>query len=243
MDETTQPLLYGRLASWWPLLSDPAEYAEEAARYRELLEAAGAAPGSSVLELGCGGGNNASHLKAAFRMTLTDLSAEMLETSRRLNPECEHARGDMRTLDLGRTFDGVFVHDAIDYMTTEADLAAAIATASAHCRPGGAFVIAADHVEETFEPSTDHGGHDAGERSLRYLEWTHDRDGTTYVVDYAYLLRDGDRVTVEHDRHVNGVFPRETWLRLLEQTGLEARTVTLEFSDGASNEVFTGTKR
>lgn len=27
------PKLYGELASWWPLLSDPADYAEEAATY------------------------------------------------------------------------------------------------------------------------------------------------------------------------------------------------------------------
>ena len=28
----------------------------------------------------------------------------------------EHVQGDMRTLDLGRTFDVVLAHDAIDYM-------------------------------------------------------------------------------------------------------------------------------
>jgi trans-aconitate methyltransferase len=59
-------------------------------------------------------------------MTLVDLSEEMLVVSRRLNPECEHLLGDMRTLRLGRSFDAVFVHDAIDYMTTEADLRRAV---------------------------------------------------------------------------------------------------------------------
>ena len=44
-------------------------------------------------------------------------------------------------------------------MTTEADLAAAIATAYEHCRPGGRVVIVPDDVAETFEPHTDHGGH------------------------------------------------------------------------------------
>ncbi len=36
------------------------------------------------------------------------------DTSRELNPDCEHVLGDMRTLRLGRTFDAVFVHDAVD---------------------------------------------------------------------------------------------------------------------------------
>src|SRR6478672_13461027 len=111
--------MYGELASWWPLLSPPEEYLEEAAFFRQILEGAGLPPAPTMLELGCGGGNNALHLKGLFSgVTLTDLSPEMLEMSRTLNPECEHVVADMRTLRLGRTYDVVFIHDAIDYMTT-----------------------------------------------------------------------------------------------------------------------------
>jgi hypothetical protein len=60
-------------------------------------------------------------MKRAYDCHLTDLSEPMLECSRRLNPECAHAAGDMRTLDLGRTFDLVLAHDAIDYMLSEDD--------------------------------------------------------------------------------------------------------------------------
>src|SRR5260370_768990 len=84
----------------------------------------------TVLELGSGGGNSAFHLKAHFAMTLVDLSPRMLLVSRKLNPECEHIRGDIRTLRLGRTFDAVFVHDAICHMTTEPDLRAVLQTAA-----------------------------------------------------------------------------------------------------------------
>ena len=52
-------------------------------------------------------------------MTLVDLSARMLEASRRLNPECAQVRGDMRTVRLGRMFDAEFVHDAIVYPTRQ----------------------------------------------------------------------------------------------------------------------------
>ena len=51
--------LYGELAEWWPLLDDPADYAEEAALYGDLLAEACDAPIGSLLELGCGGGNSA----------------------------------------------------------------------------------------------------------------------------------------------------------------------------------------
>ena len=222
------PKLYDELASWWPLLSPPEEYEEEAAFYRRALESACEPPCTTLLELGSGGGNNASHLKARFRMTLVDLSEPMLAVSRVLNPECEHHQGDMRMVRLNRLFDCVFVHDAVMYMTSETDLLAAMRTAYEHCRPGGAALFAPDHVRETFRPSTDHGGTDSGARGVRYLEWKWDPDPTdrSCVVDYAYLLREDDgTVRVEADRHIEGLFARAEWLAMLRETGFEAEAV------------------
>ncbi len=240
------PKLYEELASWWPLLSSPGEYEEEAAFYTNTLIAACGRPPRTVLELGSGGGNNASHMKARFAMVLVDRAPGMLALSRVLNPECEHVEGDMRTVRLGREFDAVFVHDAVCYMTTEADLRQAIATAYIHCAPGGVALFAPDHLRDTFTASTDHGGNDAphATRGLRYLEWTWDPDpsDSTYVVDYAYLLRDDDGVVhAEHDRHIEGLFSRADWLRLLTEAGFdEVRSLPLEHSEvePGSHEVF-----
>ena len=230
--------LYDDLASWWPLLSAPEDYAEEAGFFRRALIAACDRQPRTLLELGSGGGNNASHLKAHFEMTLVDVAPGMLAVSRELNPECEHVQGDMRSVRLERRFDAVFVHDAVCYMTSESDLRRAMATAFLHCRCGGAALFAPDHVREKFRPSTDHGGHDEGRggdrRGLRYLEWTWDPDpdDSTYLVDYAYLLREeGGRVRVEHDRHVEGLFARGDWLRWLTDTGFEPRVIPLEHSE------------
>lgn len=214
--------MYWELASWFHLLTPPEEYVEEAQIYRDLLGDAG-----TVLELGSGGGNNASHLKAHFKMTLVDTSEGMLEISRSLNPECRHLLGDMRTLRLDERFDAVFVHDAIDYMTTPEHLRAAMATARAHLRPDGVALFAPDHVKETFAPRTEHGGHDEGERGLRYLEWVWDPDpsDTTYLAHYAYLLREGEEVRLEQDRHVLGLFARNEWLTWLGEEGFASAEV------------------
>ena len=56
--------LYEELAEYWPLLSAPEDYAEEAAFYWRVMQGARPAPIRTVLELGSGGGNNASHMKA-----------------------------------------------------------------------------------------------------------------------------------------------------------------------------------
>jgi SAM-dependent methyltransferase len=242
------PKLYGSLSEWWPLMSAPAEYEEEAAVYARNLVEFGDAPAHTALELGSGGGNNASFLKHRFRMTLVDPSPGMLAHSRELNPECEHHEGDMRTFRLsgGRQFDRVFIHDAICYMTTLEDLRQAIETAFFHCRPGGALLIAPDYVAETFRPGTDHGGHDGPHGGLRFLEWSWDPDPSdhTYLVDYAFLLRDSSgSVRVEHDRHVEGLFPRAAWLLLFREAGFVPNNVVFEHSDvGYPLDLFVGVK-
>jgi hypothetical protein len=152
----------------------------------------------------------------------------MLEVCRRVNPECEHLTGDMRSLRLSRQFDVVLIHDAIMYATEPADVQAALRTAAIHCRVGGKVAVLPDCVRETFEPETDHGGHDAADgRGLRYLHWSWDPDPTddTYVVDYALLLRASDgSVTAVHDRHVEGLFARARWLGWFAAAGLSAHS-------------------
>lgn len=117
--------MYDSLAGWWQAISPPSEYAEEGPLYVDMIEGAahnlGLGPVREVLELGSGGGNNASYMKQAFAMTLIE-SAGGRVSCRTLNPECEHLTSDMRSVRLDRTFDAVFVHDAVMYMRTENDL-------------------------------------------------------------------------------------------------------------------------
>jgi SAM-dependent methyltransferase len=225
--------LYADLAPWFHLLTHPSSYGDEATFVTRVVDEVVEGEARTLLELGSGGGNNASHLKARFECTLSDVSPEMLAVSQTLNPECEHLVGDMRTLRLGRTFDVVFVHDAISYITTEDDLRQAIETTAAHVRPGGGVVLTPDATTEIFQPGTDHGGHDGEDgRSLRYLEWTHAPDppgSSAYTVDYAIVMRvPGERLEIVHDQHTLGVFPEATWRRLLADAGLEVVDTTVE---------------
>lgn len=237
--------LYGELAEWWPIFSAPEEYRDEAAFFaRALVDACDPAP-RNVLELGSGGGNNASHLKARFAMTLVDLSPHMLAVSRALNPECEHLEGDIRTVRLGRTFDAVFVHDAICHMTTEADLRAVMETAFEHLRPGGVAMFAPDFVRETFVENTDHGGNDTDRGSVRFLQWTTDPNSkdTTYLVDFAILIRDQQGQTrLVHDRHTYGLFARAKWRRLMREVGFELNTIKVVLDD-FERDLFVGRRK
>jgi trans-aconitate methyltransferase len=238
--------IYHEIASWFHLLTAPEDYAEEAGIYLETIRRY-APQAVSLLELGSGGGNNASHLKGHFTLTLVDLSVDMLSLSRGLNPELEHIQGDMRTMRLERQFDAVFIHDAVMYMTTLEDLRLAVRTAYLHCNPGGVALLAPDCTRETFKPSTDCGGRDGGGRGMRYLEWSCDPDpsDSTYLVDYAYLLREADgSVRVMHDRHMNGLFSRDEWLSVMKEEGFQPQRLPFEHSEiePGSGEMFVGLK-
>ena len=178
----TRPRLYSDLADWFHLLTAPHEYHDEAEYYGTRIIEAASGPVDTVLELGSGGGNNAVHMKRRFAITLSDLSPEMLAVSQRINPELEHRQGDMRSLRItGGRFDAVFVHDAVSYLASEAEVRAMAATAAFHCRPYGSVLVVPDHVRELFTPPyAEHGGHDAPERT---------RSAVPYVDDGPRSLR------------------------------------------------------
>jgi hypothetical protein len=153
----------------------------------------------------------------------------------------------MRTVRLDREFDAVFVHDALAYILTEPDLSAVFETALAHCRLGGSAVFVPDYVQETFRPRTSHGGHDSadGARGLRYVEWVRadPSDPTRHVVDFAYLIREREAVRVELDRHLCGLFPKETWLRGLDAAGFEVDIVEPSFEDEPAGQLVFACRR
>jgi SAM-dependent methyltransferase len=235
-----QPLLYGELVPWYRLVDPPADHADEARCYEEALERAILPRAETLLDLGAGAGHNAFHLKKRFRCTLVDLSEGMQGLSRDLNPECEHAIGDMRTVRLDRVFDAVLVHDAVMYMTTEEELLAAARTAFIHTRPGGAALFAPDCTKDNFRESYDAHDCDEGTRSLRFLEWMWDPDPTddTFVTEYAFLLREHGAVRALHDRHLEGLFSQATWRRVLERVGFHFETTERPLDDGRVDEVF-----
>ena len=236
--------LYGDLAHLWPLMSPPDHYDDEA-RYwlRELRSRL--APGKRrILDLGTGGGYHLRPLTAEFDATAVDLSEAMLAHSRGLNPGVAHHVGDMRTVRLGETFDAVLVHDAISYMTTEADLLAVFATARAHLRPSGLLIVAPDDYTDTFKPpQVEYQTNRNADTELTYVEYSTDLDPTDTTIEttYVFFIKTGDKLQVEVDSHTTGLFPMATWERLLAEAGFGVERVDYPVSkDGRGMWLWVG---
>ncbi len=215
--------LYDELAPWYHLLDPVADHEPEARRFLEYLGGAIRGRRETLLELGAGAGNTASFLTGAYRCTLSEPSAAMRAISEVQNPDAEHLGGDMRSVRLGRSFDAVLIHDAIVYMRSRDELRAAMETAFAHVRPGGAAILVPDAFRGELREYTElHEGDDA-ERSLRALEWCWDPDPEDELctVDWSFLARRGADMVSIHDRHVEGLFAKRTWLELARDVGFE----------------------
>ena len=249
MNEATFPTasrLYDDLAWLWPILSDPAHYRGEAASFRNAIRGHATISTRTLLDLGCGGGHNDLHLKQDFQVTGVDLSAGMLEHARRLNPEATYIQGDLRTVRLEASFDVVIIADAIDYMLTEADLAAAFATAHAHLRPGGVFCTYAEYTREHFvQNHSKCWTRSQGEAECAFLENVYDPDAsdTSFEATFVCLIRERGRLRIETDWELLGLFDLPTWRRLLAAAGFEVLETHLEEEDGPPIPMFVCLKR
>ena len=226
--------MYTEFARYWPVISDPADYAAEACCWRDALRGKLGPGRHEILELGVGGGNNLSYLTADFGAVGVDISPQMIEQARRLNPDVEFHAGDMRTIRLGHKFNAVIIHDAISYMLSEDDLRATFATAAEHLEPGGVLICSPDWLRESFcDPYVSHGTNSAGGVTFTTVEYTHDPDPDDTTIESLmwYIIREDGRLRVERDRHVFGLFSKATWLRVMREAGFEAETTPYDVHD------------
>jgi SAM-dependent methyltransferase len=142
--------VFGLYAKYYDLLYRDKDYAGEAAAVARLIRAHDPAA-RRVFELGCGTGGHAVALaRAGYEVTGIDLSEPMLERAqaRRAREDApvqgrlRFLRMDARHARLGERYDAAAaLFHVLSYQASDADLAATLASAAAHLRPGAPFVF------------------------------------------------------------------------------------------------------
>ncbi|MBN1542149.1 class I SAM-dependent methyltransferase [candidate division KSB1 bacterium] len=224
---STPHRLSSDLAWLWPMWGDHAsDYGRYADHAIGLIRRHAQRPVATLLDISCGGGKNAWNFKRHFKVTGVDISPTMLDQTRRLNPDCDFVQADMRTFDLGKRFDAVLMDDGISYMTSRADLSAALATAFHHLEPGGVMILTPDVTTETFcqnqttcTPAEEKYKPTGIE--VVFVENNYDPDPTDehYETTILYLIRENGVLRVETDRFILGLFSLDTWIEMFSDTG------------------------
>jgi len=216
--------LYGDLAWLFPIVSPLEQYLDETELFCRKIAHNLRIPGTTLLHLGCGVGQNDFVFKRHFRVTGLDLSESVLERARRLNPGVRYINGDLRSARLGEVFSVVAAVDCLDYMLTEADLRAAFATAWEHLASGGVFFFLLGMTRERFgQNRTTSWTNSVGGTDVVFIENFYDPDpsDTRFESTMLYLIRQEGELKIEHDRHPCGLFAEARVRELLAEVGFE----------------------
>ena len=129
---------YDQLIDWYVSHRNPQIGVEDVARFSASL-----APGSTVLDLGCGDGIPISRslLQDGFKVYGIDSSLKMIEKFRKNFPDVSVQCSDLLESDFfGMTFDGVVAYGVMFHLTRE-DQSTVIARVSDHLNDGGVFLF------------------------------------------------------------------------------------------------------
>ena len=187
----------------------------------------------SILDVGCGTG---LHLQAftdlGFEVEGVELSPDMLAVARHRVPTARLHEGDMRAFRLGRRFDAVVcLFSAIGYMTTLADLAAALATMGDHLVDGGVLLVEPWLTPETwhdglvFAESATAGGLAVGRVSRSW------REGDQSLIEMHYALATTERTWAFDEIHRMGLFTTDEQLPVYRAAGFDVEHETPGVTD------------
>lgn len=136
--------IFGDYSKYYNLLYKNKEYSKEAEYVNNLIKKY-MPDAKTILDLGCGTGKHDEFLlKKGYRVCGVDVSEKMLNEAKKLsrNEELYFLQGDIRNLNLGKTFDVVIsLFHVISYQTSNDDLKNTFETAYSHLKNSGIFIF------------------------------------------------------------------------------------------------------
>jgi SAM-dependent methyltransferase len=216
---------YHDLAGWYDALYDARgkDYVAEARALLAVAREEGTDAPASLLDVACGTGRHLEVFRdEVAEVAGVDASAEMLEIAGgRLGQDVPLVEADLRSFDLGRTFDVVTcLFSSIGHVRDEAELDAAVASMAAHVAPGGTLLV---------EPWLTPGAVSDGHRDLVTATsadgviaraGSSRREGDVLVVEFAWAVATVGGVATREERHRMPLFTAERYVAAVEHTGL-----------------------
>ncbi|MFD5321593.1 class I SAM-dependent DNA methyltransferase [Streptomyces sp. NPDC127098] len=199
------------------------DYAAEAEHLREVIRSH-KRDASSLLDVACGTGLHLAHLSREFdEVEGLDRSMDMLTRAQRRLPDVRLNLGDMRSFDLGRTFDAVTcLFASVGHLSTVAELADTLRCFARHAAERrGVVVIDPWWFPETFTPH-----HVAGDvvtadhRTVARVSHS-SLEGRASRMDVHYLIAD-PKNGVRHltERTLITLFTRDEYEDAFDRAGL-----------------------
>ena len=221
--------MYGQVARIYDLLytgTGIKDYPAEAEALRALIEET-SPHARTLLDVACGTGAHLEIMRRWYTLEGVDLSPDMLEVAKSRLPGVPLRVADMRTLDLGKTFDAVTcLFSAIGYMTEPTELQTAIRRMADHVAPGGVLIVDGWVRPDDWNDNYKGGPDVASDDSTTVVRLTLSRrTGPITEMELHHLVRDASGIEYFVEHHRLALVPTADYVKAFEAAGLRARVV------------------
>jgi SAM-dependent methyltransferase len=202
------------------------DYRAEAAGLDRLIKES-CPTARTLLDVACGTGAHLAELSTRYEVEGADLSPAMLAVARARLPGIPLHQADMRTLDLGRTFDAVIcLFSSIGYVTDPSEMRSTVARLAAHVASGGVLIldgwVGPDEWRESFRPEPDI----ARDEKMLVMRLAHSRrEGNVTELDMHHLVQTVDGVDYFVEKHRLALTPTADYVSAVEGAGLVSRVI------------------
>ena len=202
------------------------DYHAETAELRRIIEEASPSA-KTLLDVACGTGAHLAELREWYEVEGADLSPAMLAVAHGRLPGIQLHEANLRTLDLGGTFDVVIcLFSSIGYVTDPSDMRSAVARLAAHVAPGGVLIldgwVRPNAWHEGSRPQPDIAQDDA--TLVVRLAFTR-REGNVTDLDMHHLVQTDEGIDYFVENHRLALTPTEDYVSAVEDAGLTARVI------------------
>ncbi len=202
------------------------DYAAETAELRRIIEESNPAA-RTLLDVACGTGAHLAELSRRYEVEGADISPAMLAVARGRVPNVPLHEADMRTLDLGKTFDAVIcLFSSIGYITDPKEMRSTVVRLGAHVAPGGVLIldgwVRPDAWREGNRPEPEIA-RDGETTVVRVASSWRDKNITEMDMHHLVQTAGGIEYFVEH--HRLALTPTEQYISAVASAGLSARVI------------------
>jgi dTDP-3-amino-3,6-dideoxy-alpha-D-glucopyranose N,N-dimethyltransferase len=221
--------MYQRSAAVYELLYTGAgikDYPAEAAEIRGIVEDA-VPDARSLLDVACGTGAHLRELRHLYSVEGVDKSPAMLDIARSALPDVPLHLADMRTLDLGRTFDAVIcMFSSIGYID-EPELTSTIGRLARHVSRPGVLILDGWVRPDAWRTGTQGPPEIASDAKTTVVRLARtNRVGNVTEIDLHYLVRTSGGVEYFMEHHRLVLVKTDVYVAAMRDSGLTTRVIS-----------------
>ncbi|UCE10921.1 MAG: class I SAM-dependent methyltransferase [Candidatus Thorarchaeota archaeon] len=231
---------YTRLASYYDQMYSFKDYKSESEKLHEVIQQFKKSNGNRLLDVACGTGGHLIFLRENYEVTGLDASKEMLAVARKKLEDIPLLHASMVDMELTSEFDVITcLFGSIGYLATLGELTRAIRSFAKHLTSGGVLILEPIFTKETVKKtSMGLSSVDLPDIKIARVNSTRVEEDTAYL-NFHFLVATRDGVEHFVDPSPMGVFPRNRFIEIMEDSGLSSEFV----EPGLSKEgLFIGVK-